>query len=125
MAQITAPTATTVREWASRKGIEVAAHGRLSAEVIEAFNKGRKNTYAPTMVQADVSRVIEVPGFRIGKNGRKVRVTEKVTNAEVRTWAIAAGLVNEGSRGRLSAEVLAAFGSRDLPTGVSLVKTGK
>lgn len=113
MATITAVTAEDVRAWARNKGLDVAEHGRLSGETIAAYNKGRKHTYAPTMVQADVSRVIEVPGFRLGKNGRKVRVTEKVTNAEVRAWARENGL-DVGDRGRIPAEVLAAFGSRSL-----------
>lgn len=114
MAVTTAPTATDVRVWAARKGIEVAAHGRLSAEVIDAYNKGRKNTYSATMVQPNLSPVLSVPGYKIGKGGRKTRVTEKVTASEVRAWARDNG-IDVGDRGRIPAEVLVAFGNRALP----------
>lgn len=110
------PTADDVRAFARAKGLEVADHGRLSAEVIAAYNKGRKNVYSPTMVQASTIKTVDVPGYKIGKNGRKTRVTfRNVPVSEIRAWAQEAGFP-VGARGRIPAEVLTAFGSRDLPT---------
>jgi hypothetical protein len=110
-----AVTAETVRVWARNKGMEVAGHGRLNSEVIAAFNKAHKSRqYEVTMVQPGLSRVIEVKGYKIGGNGRKVRITEKVANADVRSWARDNGF-SIGDRGRIPAEVLTAFGNRNLP----------
>lgn len=117
MATVKTPTAADVRAWARGKGLIVADsdRGRLSAEVIAAYNKGRKHTYAPTMVQASAVKVMDIPGYKIGKNGRKTRVTfHNVPVSEVRAWAQANGY-EVGARGRIPAEVIAAFGVRDLP----------
>jgi hypothetical protein len=111
---VTAPTADDVRAWGRNKGFEVGDRGRLSAELIGAFNKGRKHQYEATLVQPNLSRIVEVPGFKLGKNGRRVRVTYKVTNAELRAWAKDNGF-EVGVRGRIPAEVYKAFGERELP----------
>lgn len=44
-------TAADVREWAREKGIEVGRRGRLSAELVADFNKGRRGAarYTPNV----------------------------------------------------------------------------
>src|SRR5437764_1331554 len=61
-------SAEDVREWARKRGVEVAEHGRLSAEVIAAFNKAHTRVqYRSTMRQPE--RIIKVPG-KATRNGQ-------------------------------------------------------
>jgi hypothetical protein len=37
------PTAADVRTWARENGVPVGTRGRLGPDVVEAYNKGRRN----------------------------------------------------------------------------------
>jgi hypothetical protein len=105
-----APTADDVRSWAKSRGIDVAEHGRLPFDVVSAFNKGRKVGYESTMKQP--AKLLRVEGKKAGKNGRNVRAVYHVTVADLRQWAIDNGLTVT-DRGRIPAEVIAAYGTRE------------
>lgn len=104
---ITPPTADDVRAWGRNKGFTVADKGRLSHELIAAFNKGRKNTF--TQTHAPIPKPITVVvGSTQTKSGRSKPVTETVTAAPIRTWAREQG-IELGQRGRIPASVVEAF----------------
>lgn len=104
---ITPPTADDVRAWGRNKGFTVADRGRLSHELIVAFNKGRKNTFVQT--HAPVPQPITVVvGSTQTKGGRTKPVTETVTAAPIRAWARERG-IDLGNRGRIPASVVEAF----------------
>lgn len=102
-------SAEVVREWAAKRGIAVAEHGRLSAEVVAAFNKAHKaQSYVVTRSQP--ARVVKVAGTR-SKGNRKYGFTVETTYPAVRKWATAAGF-SLGSRGRIPAQVMSAYAER-------------
>lgn len=98
-----APTATTVREWAVQNGFPNVAgqRGRLGTEVVAAFNrKHPRNKYVITYTKAEAPKVkvtAKAPG--------KAPVTRKVVVSEVRAAARKAG-VEVPSRGRLPQSIL-------------------
>jgi hypothetical protein len=103
---VTVVSADEVRAWAAKRGIEVAAHGRLSAEVVAAFNKAHKvRQYVVTRHQP--ARVVKVSGLR-KKGNRSIPVTLNTTYPEVRAWAFTKGYTL-GERGRIPATVLSEF----------------
>ena len=91
-------SAAQVRSFVSAQGIDVKP-GRLSAQVIDAFNKGQKEfTYTPGVKPAET---VKVTAMRTTESGRRVPVTKNVSVSMVRAAAAAAG-VELGSRGRVS-----------------------
>lgn len=107
--QITPPTADDVRAWGRARGFQVADRGRLSHELIAAYNKGRKHTFVQT--HAPVAQPITVVvGSKADKRGREKPVTETVTAGPIRAWAKANG-VELGQRGRIPASVVEAYGA--------------
>lgn len=46
------PTAADVRAWANENGFEVGKRGYLAAEVVAAFNKGKRGRSKYTPVRA-------------------------------------------------------------------------
>jgi hypothetical protein len=105
------PTADDVRTWARSKGMTVAEHGRLPYSVIEAFNKGRKHQYRPTLTPP--ARVLTISGKKRDAKGRVNRASYTVETSALRAWGKAHGF-EVGQRGRFSAELLAAYGQREL-----------
>lgn len=103
-------SATDVRTWALSKGFEVKERGRLDADVIDAYNKGRKVKYAPAMKQP--TRVIKLAGKRADKSGRNRSITVTTTVPEVRAWATENGH-EVGTRGRIPQGVFEAFATRE------------
>lgn len=101
-------SAEAVREWATKRGMTVAEHGRLSAEVVAAFNKTHKaQQYVATRHQP--ARVIKLAG-KPKRKGAFAPVVE-TTVPKVRKWALAAGFP-VGARGRIPAEVMTAYAER-------------
>lgn len=105
-----APTATDVRTWATSKGIEVAAHGRLPFDVVERFNKGRKVPYVHTMKQPDA--LMRIEGLRADSRGVNRKVVYRITPAALRQWGLDNGFALT-DRGRIPAEVITAYGTRE------------
>lgn len=105
-----APTADDVRAWAKGKGIDVADHGRLPFSVVDAFNKGRKATYESTMKQP--AKLLVIEGRKADARGINRKVVYRVTVADLRQWALDKGLAVT-DRGRIPAEVIAAYGTRE------------
>jgi ribosomal protein L13 len=110
-ARNTPVTADDVRNWARGKGMSVAEHGRLSFDVVSAFNKTHKRQYTPTLKAP--ARVVTISGKKLDSKGRVNRASYTVQTSEIREWARANGF-EVGARGRFSAEILTAFGSREL-----------
>jgi hypothetical protein len=117
--------AGTVREWVGTlteaertvtvDGVEVelsiGKRGKLSDNVIKAFEKANKRTvYVPGFVESR-----KITGLREDANGRKRPVTVTATLPQVREWAAAEGLAI-GERGRVSSAVLSAFAARPKDT---------
>lgn len=111
-----APTADDVRAWAKNKGLDVAEHGRLRFDVVEAFNRNRKVPYVSTMKQP--AKLIRIEGKR-AVNGRNRAAVYHVSAADLRAWGIEAGF-DLTDRGRIPAEVIEAYGTREA---APLVKT--
>jgi hypothetical protein len=104
-------TADDVRAWARKRGVQVAEHGRLSAEVIAAFNKAHKRVeYRSTMRQPE--RIVKVPG-RATRNGQTYNVVYTTTYGEIRDWAFRKGYTL-GVRGRIPQHVIDAFATREV-----------
>jgi hypothetical protein len=104
-------TADDVRAWATKRGIETKAHGRLSASLVSAFNAAHKSKrYEVSMVQP--ARVIVISGKRADASGRNRPVKLRATHGEVRAWARANGH-QVGTAGRIPAAVMTAFANRD------------
>jgi hypothetical protein len=111
VSNIAVASADDVRAWARKRSLAVAEHGRLSAEVIAAFNKAHsKRQYASTMVQPE--RIIKVPG-KVTRNGRTYNVVYTTTYGEVRDWAFRKGYTL-GVRGRIPQHVMEAFATREV-----------
>lgn len=104
MASTKTASPAEVREWAKENGLKVGTRGKLPPEVIQQFNKGRRVKYRV----GEFEKTIQVRGIRVNGNGRKVPVRRTATPAEIRAAASANG-VDLGERGRLSADVKAAF----------------
>lgn len=104
-----APTANDVREWATKRGIEVKP-GRLPFALVERFNRGRKVPYVATMKQPE--KLIVTTGKRADAKGvnRSVKVT--VTPTALRAWAKENGLPM-ADHGRLPKAVVAAYANRE------------
>ena len=96
-------TAQQVREFALANGIEVPARGRLSREVIAAFNKKGGQKFNSALAAKD--RHLKVVKVKPAK-GRTI--TRTVDVREVRKAAVEAGLAKD-SRGRMKTEVFEAF----------------
>jgi hypothetical protein len=104
-------TADEVREWARKRGVQVAEHGRLSAEVIAAFNKAHTRVqYQSTMRQPE--RAVKVPG-KATRNGQTYNVVYTTTYSEIRDWAFRKGYTL-GVRGRIPQHVIDAFATREV-----------
>jgi hypothetical protein len=104
-------TADEVREWARKRGVQVAEHGRLSAEVIAAFNKAHTRVqYQSTMRQPE--RPVKVPG-KATRNGQTYNVVYTTTYGEIRDWAFRKGYTL-GVRGRIPQHVIDAFATREV-----------
>lgn len=101
-------SAEVVREWARKRGIQVAEHGRLNAEVVSKFNAAHK-AQAYVVTRSQPARVIKVSGTPKAKGAFAPKV--ETTIPKVRKWAHAAGLP-VGARGRIPAEVLTAYADR-------------
>lgn len=103
-------TAQDVRDWAADKTINglvgVAVRGRLPFEVIEAYNKCHRVHYSPLAQQP--LPVLTIKGKRDAKGRINASAAYKVTNPDVRQWAIAQGFT-VGVRGRLPKAVLDAY----------------
>ena len=88
-------TAADVRAWAAENGIPTKpGRGRLPKSTIEAFNKGRRVKY-----RGPQPKTLTMSAKPEGKGAR--RVTRTAPLAEVRAFAVAAGLAKP-TRGRLS-----------------------
>lgn len=108
---VSVASAEDVREWARKRGVEVAEHGRLSAEVIAAFNKAHTRVqYRSTMRQPE--RIIKVPG-KATRNGQTYNVVYTTTYSEVRDWAFRKGYTL-GVRGRIPQHVMDAYATREV-----------
>lgn len=95
---------SAVREWATEAGVQVGARGRFSAELLDQFHAANpKVKYTVGHVEGQT-----IKGVRVTASGRTIPVQVKATPAQVREWADAQGL-DVGARGRISAEVKAAF----------------
>ncbi len=95
-------SADVVRAWASEQGLTVGKRGRLAPEVREAFAEAHpKQKYVVGHKTPKTETVV-------AKRQGKPPVRRNVVAAEVRQAAAAAG-VPVGKRGRLTAEVKAAF----------------
>jgi hypothetical protein len=105
-------SAEDVRNWANKRGFNIAPFGRLSSEVIAAFNKAHKaKQYVVTRHQP--VRVVTVAGQRYNKKTkRNHKVVVTTTYPAVRKWAAAAGF-DLGVRGRIPAEVMSAYANRE------------
>ena len=107
---ITPPTADDVRDWARNKGIEVKEKGRLSADLVARYNKGRKNVYVTE--QRITVRVVTLASKVADKAGRNRSRAETVKVREVRSWAKRNGF-DLGDRGRLPRAAFDAFAMRN------------
>lgn len=109
MARIVA-TPADVRSFAAKKNIPVTSTGRLSAELIEAFNTGQKtHTYS---IGVRPVQTVKVTGRRKLDNGKTIPVTKNISTAMVRAAAADAG-VSLGRRGRVSSAAVQATISGD------------
>lgn len=89
--------ASEVRAWAVGKGLNVAeTRGRLSTEVVQAFNKAHKSK---AYVAGGPEPTITVKVPTTDKRGRSITKSVEVPAAELRS-AIGA----EGQRGRVNTE---------------------
>ena len=122
MARKTEVAGSVVREWAksedgqaaltawaaedeSRTVPTVGERGRFSADLLAVFHKHNPGKrYVAKLVP-----VVKVTGKRQSASGRTVPVTVKTTAPELRAFAVAQGA---GKRGRISAEVRAAFAAQ-------------
>jgi hypothetical protein len=96
-----------VRTWAKEQGREVGTRGRFSDDLVKDFHKANTAVrYEPNHVPTR-----KISGTRVTESGRKVPVTVTATLSEVRAFAQAEGLPI-GKRGRVGADVLAAFAAR-------------
>ncbi|WP_241032518.1 Lsr2 dimerization domain-containing protein [Rhodococcus pseudokoreensis] len=119
-----AKTTREIREWAIGAGHDVSSRGRISAEIVEAFEGAQAKKRQPEKVQA--TRV-SAKKVSVGKPAVKKVAAEKSvatkapakrlavrkapaarTTKEIREWAIGAGH-DVSSRGRISAEIVEAF----------------
>ncbi|WP_225928055.1 Lsr2 family DNA-binding protein [Rhodococcus opacus] len=119
-----AKTTREIREWAIGAGHDVSSRGRISAEIVEAFEGAHAKKRQPEKVQA--TRV-SAKKVSVGKPAVKMVAAEKSvatkapanrlavrkapaarTTKEIREWAIGAGH-DVSSRGRISAEIVEAF----------------
>ena len=108
---VSVASADDVRAWARKRGVQVAEHGRLSAEVIAAFNKAHSRTqYQTTMRQPE--RIVKVPG-KATRNGQTYNVVYSTTYGEIRDWAFRKGY-SLGVRGRIPQHVIDAFATREV-----------
>ena len=105
-----APSADDVRAWGKTHGFEVKDRGRLGDDLVEAFNKKRKNKYVSTSKQP--TRVVKLAGKRADKTGRNRSVQIVTTVPEVRAWAQDQNL-EVGKRGRIPQSVFDAFAMRE------------
>lgn len=94
--------AAEVRAWAANKGLPVKdTRGRLSTEVVEAFNKAHKSkVYRP----GGPERTITVKVPTTDAKGRNITKAVKVPAADLR-----AAIGAEGKRGRVPAEAAREF----------------
>jgi len=96
--------------WATENEVDVptvGARGKFSAALIAAFHKANPTSrYEVGHVQS-----VKVSGTRVTSNGRKIPVTVNATLPELRAFAQSQGL-SVGARGRISAEVKAAFAAQ-------------
>ncbi|WP_257890783.1 histone-like nucleoid-structuring protein Lsr2 [Rhodococcus sp. USK10] len=119
-----AKTTREIREWAIGAGHDVSSRGRISAEIVDAFEGAHAKKRQPEKVQA--TRV-SAKKVSVGKPAVKKVAAEKSvatkapakrlavrkapaarTTKEIREWAIGAGH-DVSSRGRISAEIVEAF----------------
>lgn len=113
MARKTEVGGSVVREWANseagqavlaEKGLAVGLRGKFSEGLLEQFHKANpRQKYVTGHVPTR-----SIQGTRVTDGGRKIPVKVNATLTEVREFAKAQGLP-VGTRGRISAEVFAAF----------------
>jgi len=114
MAKNTKVSLATVREWAVEQGlVKSGQRGKLSADVIEAFEKANPGQKYDKEA-AVLAKRVEVKAMRTNASGRKTPITRKVIVSEVRQAARAAG-VSVPTKGRLTAPVLEAYVLDTLP----------
>ena len=114
-----AKTTSEIREWAVGAGLDVSSRGRISAEIVKAFEDAQAKQSQPKKRQAKKVEATTVPAKKVA--AEKPAVTKVVaekpaaknapatkTTKEIREWAIGAGL-DVSARGRISAEVERAF----------------
>ncbi|OUS97183.1 histone-like nucleoid-structuring protein Lsr2 [Rhodococcus sp. NCIMB 12038] len=114
-----AKTTSEIREWAVGAGLDVSSRGRISAEIVKAFEDAQTKQSQPKKRQAKKVEATTVPAKKVA--AEKPAVTKVVaekpaaknapatkTTKEIREWAIGAGL-DVSARGRISAEVERAF----------------
>lgn len=105
-------SAADVRAWAIAQGLDegFGTRGRLSAEVVDAFNKGRRVKYVEG--EAPVQTVtVEFPGT--DARGRKRTVKREVPIQAARKYGQEQGLTTS-TRGRLSTTVAVAYAQAHL-----------
>ena len=122
-----APAARTtkeIREWAIGAGHDVSSRGRISAEIVEAFEGAQAKKRQPKKGQATRGPAKKVaagkqPAEKVAarksvvktsavKKPAATKAPAAATTNEIREWAIGAGL-GVSSRGRISAEIVKAF----------------
>ncbi|MGV9865646.1 Lsr2 family DNA-binding protein [Rhodococcus koreensis] len=135
-----AKTTKEIREWAIGAGLDVSSRGRISAEIVEAFEGAQAKKVQAKKVQPKKVQATTVPAKKVAagkqaaekaaaqKSVVKTAAVKKVdtekpvvrkapaakTTKEIREWAIGAGL-DVSSRGRISAEVERAFHDAQVP----------
>jgi hypothetical protein len=101
-----------VRAWAqtdegaaalAEAGLTVGSRGRFSQAVQDLFRKSTGSAYEVGKVTT-----VKVSGIRVSESGRKVPVQVNATLSELRAFGRENGF-EVGSRGRVSAELKAAF----------------
>ena len=119
-----AKTTREIREWAIGAGHDVSSRGRISAEIVDAFEGAQAKKRQPKKGQATRGPAKKVaagkqPAEKVAarksvvktsavKKPAATKAPAAATTNEIREWAIGAGL-GVSSRGRISAEIVKAF----------------
>lgn len=104
-----AVTPAQVRAFARENGLAVGTRGKFSAEVIEAYNAGKRKEHRYTGQRFVATRPVAVA--TTDKRGRNRTAQVAVDPRAARAWAVANGhAVKEGKgAGRLPKTVVAAY----------------